>query len=75
MRSNPTRDGAEARLEEFIETDLKRYAQGRDLPATGQVSRLSPYLHTGQLGPREAVAACRRRGQDAQAFLRAVRAQ
>jgi deoxyribodipyrimidine photo-lyase len=67
---HPTRAGAEARLEEFIETDLKRYARGRDLPATEQVSRLSPYLHFGQLGPREAVAACRRRGQDAQAFLR-----
>ena len=65
----PTRAAAEARLDEFVATDLARYANGRDLPARDQVSRLSPYLHFGQLGPREAVAACRGRS-DAEPFLR-----
>jgi deoxyribodipyrimidine photo-lyase len=65
-----TRAGAEARLDEFLETELRHYAQGRDLPAEDQVSRLSPYLHFGQIGPREIVVACRRRGQEAHAFLR-----
>jgi deoxyribodipyrimidine photo-lyase len=65
----PTRGAAEARLDEFVATDLARYATGRDLPGRDQVSRLSPYLHFGQLGPREAVAACR--GQPgAEPFLR-----
>ena len=67
-----TREGAEGRLEEFIETDLRRYAQGRDLPARDQVSRLSPYLHSGQLGPREVVAACRQIRQASEPFLREI---
>ncbi len=66
----PSRAGAEARLDEFVATDLRSYDHGRDLPATDQVSRLSPYLHFGQLGPREIVAACRNRGPAAAAFLR-----
>jgi deoxyribodipyrimidine photo-lyase len=66
----PTRAAAEARLEEFVATELHSYAQGRDLPASDQVSRLSPYLHFGQLGPREVVSACRRERQAAAAFLR-----
>ena len=65
-----TRDGAEARLEEFLATDLPRYAHGRDLPASEQVSRLSPYLHFGQIGPREVVSACRQHRHAADAFLR-----
>ena len=65
-----TRDGAEARLDEFLATGLHRYAHGRDLPAEDWVSRLSPYLHFGQLGPRELVSACRAAGHAADAFLR-----
>ena len=66
----PTRAAAEARLEEFLATEVRHYAQGRDLPARDQVSRLSPYLHFGQLGPREVVRACRRERQTAAEFLR-----
>ena len=65
-----TRDGAEARLDEFLATGLHRYAHGRDLPAEDWVSRLSPYLHFGQLGPRELVSACRTAGHAADAYLR-----
>jgi len=67
---SPGRVAAEARLEEFLSTDLRHYAHGRDLPAADQVSRLSPYLHFGQLGPREVVAACRAGGHAAADFLR-----
>jgi deoxyribodipyrimidine photo-lyase len=66
----PSRQGAEARLEEFVATGLPAYEEGRDLPAEDQVSRLSPYLHFGQLGPREVVAAARPAGGIAEAFLR-----
>lgn len=69
---HPTRAGGEARLDEFVATDLARYAQGRDLPADNQVSRLSPYLHFGQLGPREVVAACRDAGAVADPYLREI---
>ena len=65
-----TRAGAEARLDEFVATELANYAHGRDLPAREQVSRLSPYLHFGQIGPREIVAACHVAGHAAAAFLR-----
>lgn len=65
-----SRDAAEAHLDEFVATELDRYESGRDLPATDQVSRLSPYLHFGQIGPREVVAACRDAGNVALPFLR-----
>jgi deoxyribodipyrimidine photo-lyase len=66
----PSRDGAVARLDEFLATALGRYEDGRDLPAEPWVSRLSPYLHFGQLGPREIVAATGRGARGAAAFLR-----
>ncbi len=65
-----TRAAAEARLDEFVATELRNYAHGRDLPGREQVSRLSPYLHFGQIGPREIVAACHGAGNAAAAFLR-----
>jgi deoxyribodipyrimidine photo-lyase len=67
---HPTRAGAEARLDEFLATGLSHYAHGRDLPDKDQVSRLSPYLHFGQLGPREIVSPCRDDGHAAADFLR-----
>ena len=68
----PSREAAEARLDEFLACDIRRYATGRDLPAKDQVSRLSPYLHFGQLGPREISAACDAAGEPASAFLREI---
>ncbi|MGB5640315.1 MAG: deoxyribodipyrimidine photo-lyase [Sedimenticolaceae bacterium] len=69
---HPSRAGAEARLEEFIATELRHYAHGRDMPGREQVSRLSPYLHFGQLGPREIVHACRNVRHAAADFLREI---
>jgi deoxyribodipyrimidine photo-lyase len=66
----PTREGALARLDEFLATDLDRYENGRDLPARDQVSRLSPYLHFGQLAPTEVVAATPANSPGAASFLR-----
>jgi deoxyribodipyrimidine photo-lyase len=68
----PTRVGAEARLDEFVACDLRHYAQGRDFPGREEVSRLSPYLHFGQLGPREVVHACRNERHLAADFLREI---
>jgi deoxyribodipyrimidine photo-lyase len=67
---HPSRAGAEARLDEFLASALPHYAEGRDRPAKPHVSRLSPYLHFGQLGPREVVAATREVRQLAGDFLR-----
>jgi deoxyribodipyrimidine photo-lyase len=66
----PTRAAAEARLDEFLAAGLATYADARDVPGRDGVSRLSPWLHFGQVGPRELVAAARPAGQRASAFLR-----
>ena len=66
----PTRAAAEGRLDEFFASDLQHYAAGRDRPAMDRVSRLSPYLHFGQLGPREVVAMARDVRHSAADFLR-----
>ncbi len=53
----PTRAGALARLRDFAKGAVEDYAAERDCPDRDGTSRLSPYLHFGQLGPREIVAA------------------
>jgi deoxyribodipyrimidine photo-lyase len=53
----PGEAGARARLTDFVATGLVRYAEGRDVPAAGAVSRLSPHLHFGEIGPRQVWAA------------------
>ncbi len=54
---NPTRKGAELRLKAFLAKPVNDYGEARDIPETDGTSRLSPYLHFGQLSPREIVAA------------------
>ena len=49
----PDRKGAEAALQRFVYKHLESYKQQRDLPGADGTSMLSPYLHWGQLGPRE----------------------
>lgn len=40
-------------LKEFVEDKLPHYAQERDFPAKDVSSHLSPYLHFGQISPRQ----------------------
>ncbi len=49
----PGESGALAQLDWFCETALTGYAQWRDWPGRDGVSRLSPHLHFGELGPRQ----------------------
>jgi deoxyribodipyrimidine photo-lyase len=44
--------GAKARLDHFLKTGLERYAVLRDFPSEDGVSRLSPYLHFGEMSIR-----------------------
>ncbi|HNZ19134.1 MAG TPA: deoxyribodipyrimidine photo-lyase [Candidatus Hydrogenedentes bacterium] len=46
-------DAAWARLEAFLDASLDAYCDGRDQPARDDTSRLSPYLHFGEIGPRQ----------------------
>ena len=55
----PGEDGALARLETFCGRGLGGYADGRDRPDLDGVSRLSPHLHFGEIGPRQCLAAVR----------------
>lgn len=56
-RWTPTVAGAQALLSEFVAGPLGNYDPQRDIPSVEGTSRLSPYLHFGQIGPRQILAA------------------
>lgn len=47
----PGEDSAHELLETFIENAVTEYKDERDLPALNSTSRLSPYLHFGEITP------------------------
>jgi deoxyribodipyrimidine photo-lyase len=49
------------RLAAFIDDDLGGYGRDRDRPEPGATSRLSPYLHFGEISPRQVWHAVRHR--------------
>ena len=49
----PGRAGAEAELKRFLRDGLLNYADGRNRPDVVGTSRLSPYLHFGEISARE----------------------
>ena len=53
----PGEAGARAALRQFVEQRLADYAQTRDRPDLAGSSRLSPYLHHGELSPRQVFTA------------------
>jgi deoxyribodipyrimidine photo-lyase len=59
---DPTRKGAEKRLRDFVAAPVKDYPTERDIPKNDGTSRLSPYLHFGQVSPLEIVDAVRTAG-------------
>jgi len=61
---------AQARLAEFIDHGLRGYATGRDAPGKAHTSRLSSYLRSGAISPRQiwsAVESARHAGGKASA--------
>ncbi len=48
----PGEPGAQKRLRAFLKEGLSEYKTGRDRPDKSLVSRMSPYLHFGEIGPR-----------------------
>ncbi len=50
---DPTLKGGEKRLKQFARKAVDNYDQHRDFPDVDGTSRLSPYLHFGQLSPRQ----------------------
>lgn len=63
---------AQQRLTDFINSQLDDYKVGRDFPARNCTSRLSPYLHFGELSPHQVWHAVAESGDDVnrQCFLR-----
>ncbi|MBX9689777.1 MAG: DNA photolyase family protein [Candidatus Obscuribacterales bacterium] len=48
---------AALKLEKFLDSVVCNYANSRDLPFTEGTSRLSPYLHFGEISPRRVFSA------------------
>lgn len=46
-------DAAHAQLTHFLNNGLANYDGGRDIPSEDNTSRLSPYLHFGEISPRQ----------------------
>lgn len=55
---------AHQRFDEFIEEGLASYKDGRNIPSKPYVSRLSPYLHFGQISPNQLWYRVRNIGDD-----------
>lgn len=49
----PGEAGAQARLKEFTADAVGHYKEQRDFPAVDGVSKLSPYLHFGEISPHQ----------------------
>lgn len=60
----PGEDGAQRRLQNFINSGLEDYRQGRDFPARQSVSGLSPHLHFGEVSPRQVWHAVQRQSDE-----------
>lgn len=53
----PGEAGALSSLDAFLNGPMPDYPEGRDRPETQGTSRLSPYLHFGEISPRQVVHA------------------
>ena len=50
----PGEQGGLDRLEQFLESGIRNYKEGRNRPDQSYVSRLSPHLHFGEVSPNQA---------------------
>lgn len=64
----PGESGAKKRLGYFLKTLAPDYGEQRDLPGVDGVSRLSPHLHFGEIGPRQIWAAARAQAKETGVF-------
>jgi deoxyribodipyrimidine photo-lyase len=66
----PTESAGLDLLAGFADGPVEAYPDRRDLPGEPGTSRLSPYLHFGQLSPYQVHQACVSRGRSAGPYLR-----
>jgi len=62
--------GAHATLQGFIDAAASDYASDRDRPDVAGTSRMSPYLHFGEISPRQIVAALHEQQTTAESYVR-----
>lgn len=55
----PGEPGARKRLREFLAGPIAGYSENRNVPAEDSTSRLSPYLHFGEISPHQVWRAAR----------------
>ncbi len=53
----PSEKMAKHLLKIFVDSQIEQYSEQRDFPALDAVSKLSPYLHFGQISPHQVVYA------------------
>lgn len=61
----PGEQGAQERLDAFLDDGMKGYKQNRNRPDMEKVSRLSPHLHFGEISPRKVWHDAQGRGMQA----------
>ena len=64
----PGEAGAAARLKQFVARAMDGYADARNLPDRDGTSMLSPWLHCGEIGPRQVWAAVAERSKESGVF-------
>ena len=64
----PGENGARKRLDAFLAEAVADYGETRDIPSLDVVSKLSPHLHFGEIGPRQIWAAAAALGRDRGVF-------
>jgi deoxyribodipyrimidine photo-lyase len=64
----PGEAGATRRLKRFVSQAISRYAEDRDHPELDGTSMLSPWLHFGEIGPRQVWAAVKALSKDTGVF-------
>lgn len=57
--------GAHTRLKDFLDAGITQYKEGRNFPSKPYTSRLSPYLHFGEISPHQLWYNARMRAPDA----------
>ena len=64
----PGEAGAARRLKRFASAAMSAYADERDFPGSDGTSMLSPWLHAGELSPRQIWAAAQAQSRDSGVF-------
>ena len=61
---NVGEQGAQQRLQTFLEERIGDYKEGRNYPAREAISKLSPHLHSGEISPHQIWHSVSRSGAD-----------